>query len=326
MSEIRQKDSTSQTIYVFIRNKASTPVGMGLTGLAFGTAGLNFSYVRDRSARVAITLVTQTNTGAYSSGGFVEVDSTNTPGLYRLDVPNAALVTGVNKVRILWTGANSFDDGTEIDLTTDDPYAGGLTLAQITGAVWNELRSAHTTSGTFGEGVASVIADCGITQAGADKVWASTTRTLSAFSTALALSVWNVLDAGITTASSVGLRLKGLTFTNANKVDASLIAAGDFPQAAADKVWTSATRVVTDKTGYSLSASGMDAALDAANGVETGMTIRGMWRLVSAALFGKSSGVDTGSPIYRAAVSDTKARITSTSVLGNRSAVTTDQT
>jgi len=31
--------------------------------------------------------------GAYSSGGFVEVSSTNAPGLYRFDVPNAVIVT-----------------------------------------------------------------------------------------------------------------------------------------------------------------------------------------------------------------------------------------
>ncbi len=45
-------------------------------------------------------------------------------------------------------------------------------------------------------------------QAAADKVWSSATRTLTAFSTALALSVWDVLESAIVTASSIGLKVK----------------------------------------------------------------------------------------------------------------------
>jgi hypothetical protein len=44
-------------------------------------------------------------TGAYTSGGFVEVSSTNQPGIYRLDLPNAALVDGVDDVTITVRGA-----------------------------------------------------------------------------------------------------------------------------------------------------------------------------------------------------------------------------
>lgn len=61
-----------------------------------------------------------------------------------------------------------------------------------------------------------------------------------------------------------------LVFTLANKVDASIQAAGDLAQAAVDKVWLSAARTLTafgfsvtvgtnnDKTGYQLSATGVD--------------------------------------------------------------------
>lgn len=66
-----------------------------------------------------------------------------------------------------------------------------------------------------------------------------------------------------------------LTFTTANKVDATIQAAGDFAQAAADKVWLTASRTLTafgfsvtvgtnsDKTGYTLSAAGIQAIWDA---------------------------------------------------------------
>lgn len=85
--------STSETVNVFIQNSSST-TGAGLTGLVYNSASLTAYYVLPRAAAAAITLATQTVTGSYSSGGFVEIDATNCPGLYRLDIPNAALASG----------------------------------------------------------------------------------------------------------------------------------------------------------------------------------------------------------------------------------------
>ena len=88
-------DTTSRAVYVYL----------GSTGLTFSTTGLAAFYTRGKAAPVAITLVTQTVTGAYASGGFVEVSSTNQPGIYRLDLPNAALVDGVDDVTVTVRGA-----------------------------------------------------------------------------------------------------------------------------------------------------------------------------------------------------------------------------
>ena len=55
--------------------------------------------------------------------------------------------------------------------------------------------------------VASVTADVGITQAGADKVWTSTTRTLTSLGSALVAEIWNALTSGMTTAGSIGKKL-----------------------------------------------------------------------------------------------------------------------
>jgi hypothetical protein len=63
-------------------------------------------------------------------------------------------------------------------------------------------------SGNVAGSVASVTNDVGITQAGADKAWGSAARTLTAFSTTLALSVWDVLLTAIATTSSIGKKLK----------------------------------------------------------------------------------------------------------------------
>lgn len=87
--------ATSVSIPVLLRKKSDNTE---LTGIAYNTSGNVFSYQRQGAARVAITGATQTVTGAYSSGGFVEIDSTNQPGLYRLDVPDAAFATGVDFV------------------------------------------------------------------------------------------------------------------------------------------------------------------------------------------------------------------------------------
>ena len=95
-------DVTSQTTYVrFLDSTTFLPV----TGLVYNTAGLKLYYIRNKEAAVSITLATLASaSAAYSSGGFKEVDATNTPGVYRLDIPNAALVTGTDDVTISGTG------------------------------------------------------------------------------------------------------------------------------------------------------------------------------------------------------------------------------
>lgn len=84
---------TSQTVDLFIADTAST-TGGGKTGLVYNTSGLSAWYRKGATGTLTqITLATQTVGGAWSSGGFVEIDATNSPGLYRLDLPNAAVDT-----------------------------------------------------------------------------------------------------------------------------------------------------------------------------------------------------------------------------------------
>ena len=89
-------DSTSQSLYMML----------GATGISHNTADLVAHYTRDNTAPVSITLATQTVNGAWTSGGFAEVSSSNAPGLYRLDVPNAAFASGVGKVIVSVRGAS----------------------------------------------------------------------------------------------------------------------------------------------------------------------------------------------------------------------------
>ena len=78
-----------------------------------------------------------------------------------------------------------------------------------------------------------------------------------------------------TEVAAIKAKTDQLTFTTANKLDATIQAAGDFAQAAADKVWATAARTLTafgfsvtvgtnsDKVGYSLSSGGIQAIWDA---------------------------------------------------------------
>ena len=117
-----QQGTTSYSAYVFIQDTSVT-TGSGLTGLVYNTAGLTAYYVRPGGSAVSISLVTQTPTGAFSSGGFVAVDGTNLPGLYRLDVPNAAIASGVNSAIIMLKGAaNMAPVLMEVELTAYNPY------------------------------------------------------------------------------------------------------------------------------------------------------------------------------------------------------------
>ena len=128
--------STSQSIELYL----------GATGLTFATSGLAAYYVRNQAAPVAITLVTQTATGAWSSGGFAEISSSLVPGVYRLDVPNAALAAGADDVTIVVRGAS----GTNGAVMTIKLSSGGLTGAQTATAVWGASPGPYVDATTMG--------------------------------------------------------------------------------------------------------------------------------------------------------------------------------
>ena len=122
--------STSQSIELYL----------GVTGLTASTSGLSARYNRTRTASVNIPLVARTidqsapaSAGVWISGGFAEVDSTNMPGVYRLDIPNAALESGADDVTVVVRGAS----GTNGAVMTIKLSSGGLTAAQTADAILN---------------------------------------------------------------------------------------------------------------------------------------------------------------------------------------------
>ena len=128
--------STSQSIELYL----------GATGLTASTAGLSARYNRTRTASVDIPLVARTIAQAWTAGGFAEVDATNMPGVYRVDIPDAALAAGADDVTIVVRGAS----GTNGAVMTVKLSSGGLTSAQTASAVWDAAYTSHTAANSFG--------------------------------------------------------------------------------------------------------------------------------------------------------------------------------
>lgn len=126
--------STSQSVNVFIQDSSST-VGAGLTALAYNTASLvaYYTHAGANATATSISLATLAAVNsAYSSGGFKEISSTNMPGVYRLDLPDAVLATSKGPVvTVMLKGATNMAPCVfEIELTgwdNQDGVRGGMT-------------------------------------------------------------------------------------------------------------------------------------------------------------------------------------------------------
>lgn len=150
--------ATSQTRDIsLVQNAGATSPGNAITGLAYNTSSLTAYYRNGATGTVtAITLATQTVGGAYSSGGFVEASATNMPGLYRLDIPNAAIpaTPGVCST-ITFTGAASLATHhvylvgsmfVDVDTIKTNPVVNGGTVTFPTGATL--ASTTNITAGT----------------------------------------------------------------------------------------------------------------------------------------------------------------------------------
>lgn len=111
-------------------------------------------------------------------------------------------------------------------------------VSAVAGDVWEEERAAHVTAGSFGQGVASVQGN----------VTGSVASVIG--------SVGSIGPAGITAGSFASSAI------DAAAIATDAIGALEFSQAAADKVWATAVRALTDKDGFRLSSTGVDDIWD----------------------------------------------------------------
>lgn len=179
--------------------------GLPKTGVVY--TDVTGSYVRTRSARVAITIATLASASAsFSSGGFILIDDTNQPGVYRVDVPDAAFATGAQSVvvTIKATGCRTVSRLFNlVDVNNQVAYAPNVAAGGVGG-----LLTAPTTANI---GLANVTQIGGDTQSLADlKDFADagydpTANTVTAvLDSASRLAIWNTLTTETFTADSFG--------------------------------------------------------------------------------------------------------------------------
>lgn len=129
MKKIIKAGAVDQTIDLFIQDSAST-TGGGKTGLAYNTASLTCYYRKGATgAATALALATQTVGGAHSDGGFVEIDATNMPGMYRLDLSDTIVATAGSVSLMLKGAANMAPVAAEFQVIADDFEAGVFATA-----------------------------------------------------------------------------------------------------------------------------------------------------------------------------------------------------
>ena len=101
---IKVAGSINVTVYVyFVDDDGGTAPGEPTTGLLFSNieTGGSASFVRTRETRTDFALVTVAIAAAHTDGGFIEVDATNMPGLYRLDLTDAACAAAADEDHVI---------------------------------------------------------------------------------------------------------------------------------------------------------------------------------------------------------------------------------
>jgi hypothetical protein len=312
--------TTSQTLYVFLQDSASA-TGAGKTGLAFNTAGLTCYYVRPRAAAAAVTLATQTVTGAWSSGGFVEVDATNAPGLYRFDPPDAACAAGAADVVFFFKGTGVAPLLAEVELTaTDNQNATTGGLGNLDAAV--SSRSSYAGGDTAGTTTLLARLTSG-RAANLDNLDAA----VSTRSTLAAAGVWDLATTGHTAAGTFGSAMNAAG--GAGDPWATLLP-GAYGAGTAGNILGSRldAAVGTRLAASALSADGSGrvtlapAGLDAV-AVEAGVNARQALSVIASACAGVLSGAATTSVAIAAAGNSGTNRIAAAvDSSGNRTSVT----
>ena len=120
------------------------------TGVVFNTTGIDLWYRRPGSAHTSITEVTQTEAGAHTDGGFIHISD----GEYRLDLPDAAVATGVDYVDIGGTVTGMVVIGGRIRLTDADIGTDGSELTALPNVTLDLTQALGTPAAdTVGDGL-----------------------------------------------------------------------------------------------------------------------------------------------------------------------------
>lgn len=238
------KDSTSHSPFFEL---VDSTTGLPKTGIVY--TDVTASYARTRGARTAITMATLASaSAAYSSGGFILVDDTNQPGIYRVDVPNAAFATGVEEVVVTLKATGCRTVSRKFTLIDINKQTTKIPATIAAGDIATDAIDAASLKADAISEIQSGLA----TQMSVDDL-----PTNAEFSAALALSD----DAVLAQVALVKANTDNIPgdpadasdiATAFSTVDASLALLGTYIDTE-----VSAIKVVTDKLGTTLQASGL---------------------------------------------------------------------
>ena len=128
-----RQGTTQHSIFIVAHDTNGVPV----RGVTAESNGIHAGFVRIGEPPTEIAL-TQGRTGAWVSGGFVEVDAALMPGVYQLDVPNEVTAAGATEALLTVQCTAATFDPVEFTLVAYDPQdARSLGLVQL------EQRTRH---------------------------------------------------------------------------------------------------------------------------------------------------------------------------------------
>lgn len=158
---IIQRGSTNVSTYHYIQDSSDGTAETGIT-----VTGLDLQYVRDGASPSTKVDATAGSLTAHSDNTVVEVDSTDQPGLYKVDWPDAAFATGANKVIVTVSGSGFAPSHKEVQLWNVNPHdsirfgvtalpnadadaAGGLPISDAGGLDMDSLSVTPTKNAAF---------------------------------------------------------------------------------------------------------------------------------------------------------------------------------
>lgn len=293
----------SQLIYLSESNAALRRVYLRLVLASDGQSPATSAAVTAGVCRLIANGVDTAN----STNNITEVNASNAPGRWYIELTAAELSTlGVGNHHARFKEADTLESiGGDFQIAPDNMWVAGPTAASTAAAVWDAARSSHTTSGSFGQGVASV-------QGNVTGSVATVTAVSAGGITAASLASDTITAAKIASDAITAAKIASDAITAAKIANDAITAA---------KVATGA--IDADAVAADAVNEIADGILDRTAGVETGLTLRVFFRRAAAVLFGKSTG-SAASRQYRD-MGDAKDRVDAT-IDGslNRSAISYD--
>lgn len=233
------KGATSNSVFIELVDSST---GLPKTGIVY--TDVTGSYARTRSARVAITMATLASaSAAFSSGGFILVDDTNQPGVYRVDVPDAAFVTGVQSVvlTIKATGCRTVSRLFNlVDVNNQVAYAPNVAAGGVGGLLTAPTTANTGLSNVTQFGGTNLTAASGIPEVKVASI-AADALNAAAISADAGAELAALVEAYIVNEGDATAVMQAI----ADRIAADWVAGDASPLAVAAAVWANATRTIT---------------------------------------------------------------------------------